>query len=246
MSTNQVINYSPEEIQVIKNSVAKGTTDIELRYFISVCKSVGLNPLTKEIWCIKDQRSNLLVFAGRDGMLAYAQRNPAFGGIRSCDVCENDEFTLDMINPQNNTHRINAKNRGKILGAYAIVFRKGGEPTIAYVNFDEYNRGASAWKTHPAAMIRKVAETQALKMAFGMAGVQSEHEWKTDGGTAVPLVKTLDQSRIDEIMTAVENIEEVKELNKYFRTLATDEQKMAQVIDIFSTRKETIDATVNA
>ena len=64
------ISYSKEQIQVIKNSVAKGTTDTELQYFLMVCKSTNLNPVMKEIWCYKDKQDNHLVFAGRDGFLS--------------------------------------------------------------------------------------------------------------------------------------------------------------------------------
>lgn len=234
-------DYSIDEINVIKNSVAKGTTDTELKYFISVCKSVELNPLTKEIWCYKDHRNNLLVFAGRDGFLSYAQRNPNFAGIRSCDVCANDIFELDIINPANNIHKISHKDRGQLLGAYAIVYRKDGEPTISYVNFSEYNRNVNAWKTHPAAMIKKVAETQALKLAFGMSSVQSEHEFDTNAGVAVPINHQVAVEEFQAIQAEVDKITNVEDLNHYFRSLTPEEQKSDDVIEIFKTHKEKLD-----
>lgn len=237
-------DYSIEQIEVIKNSVAKNTTDTELKYFLNVCKSTGLNPFMKEIWCYKDHRNNLLVFAGRDGFLSNAQKQEAFEGIRSCEVCENDSFVLDLINPKNNSHQINAKNRGKILGAYAIVFRKGGEPTISYVNFEDYNRGANAWKTHPAAMIKKVAETQALKLAFGMSGVQSEHEFEVieTTGTVIPLDHSISEDQLNEIKAELEQIEIEQSLNGYFKSLPKDLQSNETVINLFRTKKTEINA----
>ena len=233
------LDYSQDEIKVIKDSVAKGTTDIELKYFLSVCKSTGLNPFMKEIWCYKDQKNNLLVFAGRDGFLSNAQKNINYGGIRSCDICANDEFILDMINPKNNKHII-AKERGNLLGAYAIVFRKDGEPTISYVDFKSYDRGYNAWKSHPAAMIKKVAETQALKLAFGMSGIQSEHEFDIDQSKniAIPINTQVANSDLEEIKQGLELINDESELRKYYKQLDSSLQSQPEVIQLFSAKKE--------
>lgn len=187
VSISKHFGYTPQEVAVIQNSVAKGTTKVELAYFINVCKTVDLNPFIKEIWCYKDNRGNLLVFAGRDGFLAKAQRNPAFAGIRSSEVCQEDEFKIDIAN-NNITHEFGKEKRGAIIGAYALAFRKDGEPTIEYVDFGTYNKGRAAWKTHPAEMIKKVAETHALKKGFGISGIQSEYDFDVKkNNVAVPI-----------------------------------------------------------
>ena len=59
--------FSENEIEIIKNTVAKGVTDTELQYFLILAKSLGLNPFNKEIWCYKDKKGNVLMFTGRDG-----------------------------------------------------------------------------------------------------------------------------------------------------------------------------------
>jgi len=179
--------FTNEQVAVIQNTVAKNTTATELAYFINVCKTVDLNPFIKEIWCYKDNRDNLLVFAGRDGFLAKAQRSPYFNGIRSSEVCQNDEFSIDIANNKI-THLFGKGNRGEIIGAYCLAFRKDGEPTIEYAEFKTYNKGCNAWKTHPAEMIKKVAETHALKKGFGISGIQSEYDFDVKrNGVAVPI-----------------------------------------------------------
>ncbi len=178
-------NMSSNEVEVIHRSVAKGTDLDELNYFLNVSASVGMSPFNKEIWCYKDNRNNLLVFAGRDGFLRKAQENPAFNGVRSCDIRENDTFSIDVANNVIE-HKVDMKNRGSIIGAYAIVFRKGGEPTIELAEFSAYDKGYNAWKTHPAEMIKKVAESHALKKAFGISGIQCEYDYDTDSGVAIP------------------------------------------------------------
>ncbi len=200
---SKMTGYSSEEVAVVKNNVAKNVTDTELAYFLNVCKSVNLNPFVKEIWCYKDHRKNLLVFAGRDGHRTYAQRNPAFNGMRSSEVCEHDEFSIDIANNKI-THVVGLQERGAIKGAYCIVFRKDGEPSIAHVAFKAYDRGIktgsskNAWNTHPAAMIKKVAEINALKAAFGMAGVQSEFDFEVKNEVAIP-IDTVEAKVVDNL-----------------------------------------------
>ena len=204
--------YKSDEIALIKSTVAKGTTDTELAYFINVCKSVQLNPFNKEIWCYKDNKGNLLVFTGRDGFLSKAQSNPAFNGIRSCEVCENDEFSLDIANNKIK-HTFGKGERGKIIGAYAIAFRKDGEPTIEYVNIGDYDKKQFTWNTHKAAMIKKVAETNALKKGFGISGVQSEYDFEIKNNIALPLEKEKSELEV-----------KTKELIDLIDTLNLDDQ----------------------
>jgi phage recombination protein Bet len=193
-------NYTAEQIAVIKKTVAKNTTDTELAMFIYASNEAGLRPLQKEIWCYKDNKNNLLMFAGRDGFLKKAQENPAYSGIRSCEIREKDEWEIDIPNGKIH-HLITAvgNDRGKIIGAYSFVFRKGGEPTIEFAEFDAYNKGYNVWKSHPAEMIKKVAETHALKKAFGISGIQSEYDFEIKGTngneTAVPIT----QNTIDDV-----------------------------------------------
>jgi len=183
--SDQVANaYTPEQIGVIQKNVAKNTNGAELAYFLNVCKTMELNPFNKEVWCYKDNRNNLLIFAGRDGFLSKAQRHPKYNGIRSCEVCENDKFEMDIANAEI-VHKPNVKDRGAIIGAYAIAFRLNGEPTIEWSDFKTYNKGYNTWKTHPAEMIKKVAESHALKKAFGISGLQVEYDFSEENGVAV-------------------------------------------------------------
>lgn len=230
-SISSYFGYTEQEIAVIQNTVAKGTSKIELAYFINVCKTAGLNPFMKEIWCYKDKMGNLLVFSGRDGFLAKAQKDPKFNGIRSCEVCENDNFKIDIANNRI-LHEFGLGDRGQILGAYAIVFRKDGEPTVEFAEFKSYNKGYNAWKTHPAEMIKKVAEVHALKKAFGISGVQSEHDFEIKGEIATPIDTKSNNLNEDvlqalysekkaflneEQATAVERIINKKEVHSYKR-----------------------------
>lgn len=187
ISVGNAFGYTPEQVAVVQHSVAKNTTKVELAYFLNVCKTMDMNPFNKEVWCYKDNKKNLLIFAGRDGFLSKAQKNPLFNGIRSCEIREKDEWEIDIPNGKI-THKISKalKDRGSIISAYAFVFRKDGEATIEIADFDTYNKGYNTWKSHPAEMIKKTAESHALKKAFGISGIQSEHDYNINNGVAVP------------------------------------------------------------
>lgn len=189
--SEQVANaYTPEQIGVVQKNVAKGTTMVELAYFLNVCKTMDLNPFNKEVWCYKDNKGNLLIFAGRDGYLSKAQKNPIYGGLRSSEICELDVCVIDVPAGEVD-HKVSLNEpRGKILGAYCFVFRTNGEPTLEYVDFNTYNKGQAAWKSHSAEMIKKVAECHALKKAFGISGIQCEYDFELRNGRAIPINST--------------------------------------------------------
>ena len=206
---SDITGYTPNEIAVIQQNVAKGTSATELAYFLNVCKTMKLNPFNKEVWCY-----NLLIFAGRDGFLSRAQQNPHYKGIRSCEVRANDEWSLDIANNKIK-HIIDkpSKDRGAIIGAYCIVFRKDGEPTVEFADFATYNKGYSAWKTHPAEMIKKVAESHALKKAFGISGIQSEYDFDVNNkGIAKPIETEkigFDSKEVQEALNKMDNKDDV-------------------------------------
>jgi len=225
-------NFSNEQIEVIKNTVAKGITDIELQYFLILAKSLGLNPFNKEIWCYKDSKGNVLIFTGRDGFLVAAQKQPVYGGLRSAYVCTNDVFTIDIPNAKVQ-HTFSNKARGSVIGAYAIAFRKGCEPTVEWADFNTYNKGYNAWKTHPGAMIVKVAEANALKKAFGLAGVENEdtYDMKTESFGA-----PIDIEHEEEPIVQPEMTEE--ELPLEIEALITEADSLELLVSIFNDHAE--------
>lgn len=130
---------------------------------------------------LKDGTEKVSIITTRDGYLKIAQSHPDFQGIISFTVCEGDQFEIDAANYKIK-HVFGAK-RGKIIGAWARVDRKGYKPFIAYVPFDEYNQNTTTWQKYPSAMIQKVAEAFALKRAFNISGLVTREELGMDEET---------------------------------------------------------------
>lgn len=180
------ITFTPEQLQLMKTTVAKGATDDEFLLLLHLAKTYGLDPFAKEIWCIKyvpqgrDPRDYpATIFSSRDGYLKIASRDPQMDGIQSDVVCENDKLKKQVDGTVKHTY---GNPRGLIIGAYALVFRKDrSRPAYFYAPFGEYGLGRNpTWKNYPSAMIVKVAEAMALKRAFSISGLVTQEELGLD------------------------------------------------------------------
>jgi phage recombination protein Bet len=224
----RISNLSSEEIALIKSTVAKNTTDIELAYFIKFAESIKLNPFQKEIWCYKNSKNQLVMFTSRDGFLSIAQRDKRWNGLISMEVRENDKLTMNPPLGEID-HVVNWKNRGKIIGAYCLVKPKGCDiSTITWADFETYNTGYNVWKSHPAAMIMKVAEVMALKKAFGISGLQSEYDFEIQDDKAYAIdteqkVSPKDYEYIEKLLSNCSlDVDEVFKVEQELHLLTTD------------------------
>ncbi len=202
--------YSPQEVAVLKNVIAKTLSDTELAYFLSFSRSVDLNPFLKECWAYKNSRGDLIVFAGKDGFLKKAQNDPRFAGIVSSAVCQNDNCTIDIPNGKV-THTFDVKGRGNPIGAYARVTMRGIDiPTLVWIDRGEYDKKQNTWNSNPSAMCEKVAVTQACKKACGISGLQSEYDFEIVKETAIPVQEINLKSEIEIMRDKI-----INELDKY-------------------------------
>lgn len=167
-----ITQYTPKQIETIKNTVAKGISNSELEMFMHLCQVYGLDPFLKEIFYSANMKT---IMTSRDGYLKVAQRDQTFDGIQSMAVCENDEFEIDAVTPTVN-HKFGKGDRGKVIGAWAIVHKKGRRAVISYADIREYKKDTSVWKTYESAMICKVAEAFSLKRQFGISGLVTQEE----------------------------------------------------------------------
>lgn len=225
----EMTSFRTDIISVLHRTVAKGTTPSELAYFLNYCNSIELNPLNKEVWCYKDGQGNVIIFAGRDGFLKKAHQSKRYLGMRSSEVHQNDEFELDMIEGKL-VHKFNNKDRGDIVGAYAIVKVEGREDTIKYVKMTEFDKKQANWKTMPSKMICKVAECHALKEAFGITGLAVEYDFVIKDNVAHVTVdadvEVIDKedNRLLQIINAVKTR---VDLEKHLKHCTTQELKSA-------------------
>lgn len=149
-----------EKYELIRNMFARGCSNDEFAVLIELANRYQLDPFAKQIWAVKYNDRPAQVFAGRDGYLAIAHRSGQFNGMQS---------------------NIDRDSEGKILSATCRVWRKDMEhPFERTVFLEEYNTGKGVWKEKPATMIIKVAEAQALRLAFNISGLYDSSEFEAE------------------------------------------------------------------
>ena len=175
--------YSKEQVQLIKNTVARGATNDELALFLHYCGNSGLDPLRKQAHFVKRKskcqecygkgckecdRGYIKVatfIAGIDGLHARAEKFSDYEGIMSGTVRSGDEFEFNAAGGTV-THKFGTK-RGEILGAWATVSRHKHMPLTVYIDAAEYPAGDSyLHKTKRGTMMEKTARSQALRRSF--------------------------------------------------------------------------------
>lgn len=180
--------FDPQSVETIKNTVAVGATNHELSLFLYTANKFGLDPLLGEIWFVKFG-STPSIQVGRDGLLVIAQRDEGYETPISQAVYSKDEFELDVSAGRVRHIITQPADRGTLVGAYCITPHKYRAPVVTWVSYEEYSRSWGqknpVWKTNPAEMIRKVAESQSLRRQYagtGLAGVYVQDEF----GPGVP------------------------------------------------------------
>jgi phage recombination protein Bet len=177
------LQWTDSQIETLKKTVAKDATPDELNMFLHLSQTYGLDPFAKEIWFLK-MGGAPTIMTSRDGYLKIANNDPSFEGLVSDAVYEGDEFRKL---PEGVEHRYGANKRGAVVGAYALVYRRGIRfPIYAFAPFKDYNKGSGTWRQYPHAMILKVAESMALKRAFSLSGLVSREEIEAEGAAEIP------------------------------------------------------------
>ena len=149
--------YSQQQIQLIRDMCARDCTDNEFLLLMQLAKTYQLDPFAKQIWAVKYGNNPAAIFCGRDGFLAIAHRSGKFDGMES-----------------------GTRKDGDDLVGWCRVYRKDmSRPFEVEVSLSEYSTGKNLWLTKPKTMIVKVAESHALRRAFGISGLYAPEEIDT-------------------------------------------------------------------
>ncbi len=164
-----------DQIALLKRTVAKGTTDDEFQLFLWVARKHKLDPMTRQLHCVKRWSTQLntevmAIQIGIDGYRSMAARYPDYGGIDEPEF-EFDEKKKGQDNPA-----------GLVL-ARVRVWKKGFDhPTVGVAFWDEYKPDLSKpqafmWRKMPKGQLAKCAEALALRKAYpDLADIYTDDE----------------------------------------------------------------------
>lgn len=169
----KVLEFTEEQkslIWVTKVNPVKGTPE-ECAAFVMVCEEYGLNPLAGDISFQRyetDYGPRVSYIIARDGYLKHLYRQSDFVSINSGVVREGDHFKYDLNN-EVIEHSFGAK-RGPVIGSWALLKTKNRGNFMDFADYNEYKEAIGPknklWYKMPSAMIKKVAQSIVIKLAF--------------------------------------------------------------------------------
>lgn len=227
MST-ELMNFTPAEVELITNDIARGASPSELQLFMLKCKQTGLNPFARQIYCIErgfydknnQWQKKMETQVSIDGQRVVAERTGVYEGQDGPYWCGDDGKWVDVW-----------LKKGPPLAAKVGVYRKGFQDALyAVALWDEFaqrNKNGdpvASWKKMPSLMLAKVAESQALRKAFpqDLAGLYTPQEMGVELGAdndATNDFKTKDVTPEKEILDLPTHFEaEFNELDETVKT----------------------------
>jgi phage recombination protein Bet len=152
-------DFTADEIQLIKDTVARGTDDLQFKLFLYQARAVGLNPLAKQIHAVLRYNQNtgkqdMAIQTGIDGYRLIAARTGCYAGSDEPRFKETEKGIYPV---------------SCAVTVYKVV---GGVrcPFTAAAFWNEYYPGDGKhgffWRKMPHGQLAKCAEALALRKAF--------------------------------------------------------------------------------
>ena len=207
-----VANYTDEQIDLLKRTICKGSTDDEFQMFLGQCRRTGLDPFSKQIhavkrWDAKAQREVMAIQTGIDGFRLVATRTGEYAGQEGPEWCGPDGVWVNVWLSEN-------PPAAARVGVYRAGFIKpvwGVARWTSYVQTKKDGSTTPFWTRMPDVMIAKCAEALALRKAFPqeLSGVLTAEEAEyTDPGTDQPMGGQTPGEHLKEVKAEVVKREE--------------------------------------
>jgi len=160
-------NATPEQVSLLKNTIAKGTTDDEFALFMTVATQMALNPFLRQIhavrrWDPEQERMVMQIQTGIDGYRLMAERSGVYGGQEGPWWCGDDGQWVDVW-----------LAKAAPAAARVIVHRTDKpRPFMAVALWAEYAQTKkdgtlnAMWRKRGPGQLAKCAEALAFRRAF--------------------------------------------------------------------------------
>ena len=160
-------------------------TTTEALMFLKTCRTYQLDPILRQIYCIKYDASKVasLVIA-RDTYVRIADRHPSYQGYETGWIITDKTGKMRKCIPAGSE----CAAEEAIIGAWCKVFRNNRHTPTVEVLTQEIYKGQSTRNGMPQIMTLKCAVVQAHRAVFPdlLGGLYSEDELPAIDGTVVP------------------------------------------------------------
>jgi len=177
VATRQEMEWTADQVKLIKDTICKGSSDDEFKLFLYTAKRTGLDPLVRQIHAVKRWDSNLkretmAIQVGIDGYRVIADRTGTYAGQDAPIYTFNKDSEIDSAT----------------ITVYRLVggHRVGFSATAFYDEYVQTTREGSPtrmWQKMPRVMIAKCAEALAMRKAFpnDLSGIYTDDEMAQAG-----------------------------------------------------------------
>lgn len=150
-TTKNQLAFTDDQVSLIKKQIAPKATNDELQLFLYQAKRTGLDPLTRQIYCIH-RGGKMNIQTSIDGFRVIAERSGDYGGQDEPEFLEDEKGNLTCCKIRVYKFRGDIRYQASVGVAYWSEY------------FPQDNN--FMWKKMPHTMLSKVAEALALRKAY--------------------------------------------------------------------------------
>jgi phage recombination protein Bet len=224
MTQTAITQFTNEQLALVKNTVAKGTTNDQFRLFIEVCKYHSLNPFARQIYAVV-RGGQMAIQTSIDGYRLLAERSGKYAGQTGPQWCGDDEVWKDVW----------LSDTPPAAARIGVLRKDFDQITWGVAKYKSYAQSSPLWTKMPDVMLAKCAESLALRKAFPaeMSGIYTKEEMEqadddlptvTVNGTTVdaePTITSVQQAQETHAKATAQQLASIDKLCEHLSIAST-------------------------